>query len=217
VERTASITIYRKVDKIKSLFKYNIFVKTVLEGMALKGIKIQPYYLVLEQLDENINFSFEKEFEGYTCGYLTREEMEEVSSCRNWGHSAEFYVDRMNIGQKCFGVKYTGSLAAFLWIDVKECNFKGKKFKLKTNEAYFYDQWTVEKYRGKKIASFIRLQCYRTLNREGRNVFFSISEVFNKPAIKFKQRLGAKNIKIGIYIELFKKYGWSLKSIPLPN
>jgi len=217
VEKAALIFLNEKINRIKSLFKYKIFVKTVLERLALKGIKIQPYYLVLEQLLQDIDPIFDNGYEEYTCGYLAYEDMEEVSNCRNWCHPAEFYIDRMKSSQKCFGVKYKGSLAAFVWIDVKECNFKGEKFKLKNNEAYFYDQWTVDKYRGKKIASYIRLQCYRALNREGRNVFFSISEVFNKPAIKFKQRLGAKNIKIGIYIELFNKYSWPLKSISLPD
>ena len=197
------------VERIRSSLRYGLLTKTMLERLALRGIKIQPYFLVVEQLFEVIGKEFETGFEEFQSGFLGPEDMEVVSNCRNWNRPKEYYVNLLNEGKDCFGVKNDGELAAFMWVDLKACNYKGDRFPLKQNEAYFFDAWTLEKSRGKKIASFMRYECYKVLHGMGRQKFYSISEYFNAPAIKFKRRLGAENIKLGLFVDLFGKHHWT--------
>jgi len=191
------------------MYRYGTLMKYILEKLAIKGVKVQPYYLVREQLLESIRSEFEIGYDDYKYSFLGPEDMKVISQCRNWNRPPAYYVNLLNRNQKCFGIKYKGQLVAFTWIDLNKCNFLGENFFLNNNEAYFYDAWTLKEYRGKKIASFMRYQCYRALNQMGKDSFFSISEFFNPPAQKFKERLGAKNMKLGIFFELFQKYRWT--------
>jgi hypothetical protein len=43
----------------------------------------------------------------------------------------------------------------------------------------------------------------------GRDKCYSYSDFFNRPSIEFKKKLDAKCLKVGLYIELLKKYGWN--------
>ena len=112
----------------------------------------------------------------------------------------------------CLALKHQGRLVAFTWCDLNECTFRGHRFRLKDNEAYLFDMYTIEKYRGKGIAPYLRFQLYRELRKLGRVKLYSVSGYLNKSAVKFKDKLGAKQLKLGIYINLFE---WKKFSIPI--
>ncbi len=42
----------------------------------------------------------------------------------------------------------------------------------------------------------------------GRNKIYSVSIYFNSSAIRYKEKLNAKNIKLVLYIEIFKIIKW---------
>lgn len=200
-----------RIGRIRNIYRYDLLTKTILEKLAFRGIKIQPYFIVQEQLFEHLGKQFETGFEDFETGFLEPEDMPFVSTSRNWNLPTEFYLKKLKEGQKCFGVKCRGELAAFMWVDLREFNYEGDKFTLKQDEAYFYDAWTLDRFRGKRIAPYMRYQCYRALGQVGRKKFYSLTEYFNTPAAKFKERLGAKNIKLGIFIKLFEKRCWTFK------
>jgi GNAT superfamily N-acetyltransferase len=106
---------------------------------------------------------------------------------------------------KCLGAKHDGKIIAYSWINLEECHYTGNRFRLKENEAYLFDMYTAKPYRGKNIAPHLRYQIYKSLNEMGRETFFSVSEVFNRPSIKFKKKLKARFLKLCVFIELFKK------------
>ena len=43
----------------------------------------------------------------------------------------------------------------------------------------------------------------------GRVKCYSYSDLFNTPSIRFKKKLNAKILELGLYVELFKKYHWN--------
>jgi len=195
-----------RIGKIWSTYRHGLLINTFRIKLALKGIRIQPYFLVREQLFENLGKQFETGFEEFETVFLEPEDMCAVSASRKWGLTEKHYLKLLEEGKKCFGVKCNSELAAFMWVDLKECNFEGNRFALKQDWAYLYNAWTLEHFRGRRIASYMRYQCYKALNQLGRNKYYSITEYFNTPAAKFKERLGAKNIKLGLAIGLFGKY-----------
>ncbi len=81
------------------------------------------------------------------------------------------------------------------------------------NEAYLFDAFTLREYRGHNIAPFMRYSCYQELSKMGYNTFYSYSDYFNVPAIRFKAKLAARLLRLCLYIRLFNTFSghWQLK------
>lgn len=43
----------------------------------------------------------------------------------------------------------------------------------------------------------------------GRDEFYSYSEYYNTPAMRFKEKLGGKAVLTGLRLGLFKRYSWN--------
>lgn len=205
------------VGKIEEKLRYGVATKVVLDRIAMLGIKVTPFYLVEERLLEELAPQFATGFEGFEIGLLGPEEMEAIGRTPGYGFSTKDLLERLAKGQKCFGVRHDGQLAAFTWADLQECFDKWCRFPLKENEAYLFDAYTLKAYRGRKIAPFMRYYCYRALNQMGRDSFYSISEVFNTPSIRFKSRLRANCLSLWLTIELFGRRRWTLKLKEYPK
>jgi hypothetical protein len=48
----------------------------------------------------------------------------------------------------------------------------------------------------------MRVESYRHLRQAGRHTFYSISDYFNSPAIRFKEKLNAEAIRLYLRIKL---------------
>jgi hypothetical protein len=172
------------------------------------GIRISPYYIVLEGLFDGNQSDLEKGFDGYDIGFLGPQDMKEISVIPGPDRvfSEEKLLLRLKEGKKCLGVKYRGEIVAFTWFDLVECSSMFYRFSLKKDEAYLFDAHTLMSFRGKGIAPYTRYQCYKELAKLGRDKLFSISECFNTPSIRFKMKMDAKLLELGLFVELFKKW-----------
>jgi GNAT superfamily N-acetyltransferase len=171
------------------------------------GISVRPFYVFQEGLsDMNISKWYGK-FDGYKLGFLELQDMEEISRIpfRN-DSSLEQLSLRLREGKRCLGMKYRGKLVAFTWCDFNRFDFESFCFDLSKDEAYLFDAYTLEPYRGKGIAPYLRDQIYRELNLLGKKRLYSVSDCFNTPALKFKMKLNAKIIELGLFVELFGKW-----------
>ena len=189
-------------------FKYNPFAKVVLDGLSKMGIRISPYYIVLEGLFDRSLPDFERGFEEYEIGFLGTEDMGEIAAIPGPDRpfSEKDLLRRLKQGKKCLGIKYRGQIVAFTWLDLAEFSYRFYRFSLKEDEAYLFDAYTLMSFRGKGIAPYVRYQCYKELAKLGRNKLYSISECFHSSSIRFKMKLNAKLLELGIYIELFNKW-----------
>jgi hypothetical protein len=70
--------------------------------------------------------------------------------------------------------------------------------------------YTMDDFRGKNLAPYLRYKSYEILKELGRDKIYSVSVLFNSSAIRYKEKLNAKNLKLILYIELFKKLKWSI-------
>ncbi len=186
-----------------------LLVKLLLDKMSGKGIRIEPYLVTLEEWSEGSGKQFEAGFEGFETGYLDASDMALVSA-RGW-HEKEFYIQKLAAGHKCFGVKKDGRLAAFTWADFDEFSFTAERFRLKPGEAYLYDMWTFEEFRGQGAAPLLRYRFYEALRRMGVERMYSTTDYFNTPSRKFKAKIGARNVKLGLFIEIYNKYRWTFE------
>jgi hypothetical protein len=174
------------------------------------GIDIFPYYWVLEGKGNISPPVFHGNLEEYSFDFFGPPEMKEIGNDSDIKGLEKTFLSRMKNGDKCFGVKHFEKIVGYTWINLKNSTYRGNIFRLSDHEAYLYDMYTRRSYRGKNIAPYLRYQCYNILNKMGRNTFYSVSEFFNPPSIKFKKKLNARFVRLSLHIKLFNKLRWHI-------
>jgi len=176
--------------------------------LAKVGIVITPFYWV----QEGINFTEAPDIKGaisdYTVEFLEAEDLKKIGENIH-GYSAALLLAGLKDGKLCLGLKHNDEIASFMWINLTECDFAPVNKPLKVDEAYLTSMHTIESYRGNNLAPFLRYKSYEILRKMGRDKIYSVSEFFNSSAQRYKQKLNAKNLKLVLYIQLFKRIKWS--------
>ena len=204
-----------------------VVLRVLRDGLAKAGIKIEPYYLMQEgfRADKPLyaektftektftekTFT-EKTFTEYEFGFLSTEDMATIAALPDRDVANAELVRRLQAGQVCFGVKCQEEIVAFTWCDFTECAFSSyQAFPLCENEAYLFDAYTVESFRGKGIASYTRYRCYQELAKRGKTVLYSRTVSLNAPAMRFKNKLHAEVLESAVLVELFYRWRFSIR------
>ncbi len=195
------------LKKITEKIKHGLVLDSICNQLVRIGIKITPYYWV----QEGINPCEVPEIYGilsdYTTEFIGPEEIKEITEDMGT-YSVEGLLAYYNAGKKCLGLKYKGKLASFMFINLTECDFTPQIITLKNDEAYLVYMYTMKAFRGKNLAPYLRYKSYDILKKMGRNKIYSVSAFFNSSAVRYKEKLNAKNLKLALYIEIFKKIRW---------
>ncbi len=198
------------MQKIGIKIRYGMVLQVIKNRIGRLGIEIVPYYLYLEEVTVVAEMpKIKGNVSDYRFEFLGQADMKVIAE-NNSGYHKEDYMSFLAAGQICLGMKLGDEIAAFMWINIKERGFKETIIPLKSNEAYLWNMYTMESFRGMNLAPYLRYKSYEVLKGMGRDQLYSISEYFNTPAVKFKQKLNAKRIRLGLYVKLFKKYHWDL-------
>ena len=179
------------------------------------GIQVSPFYYMKEVIPSEIPDLLTALPEGFEFSVFGSEEVMGISKHpERKGYANEQYViNNFNKGDTCLGVKYKGGIAAFTWFSLEKSKTIYHPVAMKENEAYLFDMYVLNAYRGKNLAPVLRYKNYEILKEMGRDTFYSITEYFNTPSFRFKQKLNAKVVFLGLYVEFFRKYRnrWVLK------
>ena len=122
------------------------------------------------------------------------------------GYSSEELKTRLENKSICVGLKHKDKIVSYTWCDIVNSQHQLLLFNLSENEAYFYDSYTTNAYRGKNLIILVRHHAYKELKKIGRQKFLSTADFFNTPAIKFKKKLDAKPLQVVFYVNLFTKF-----------
>lgn len=195
--------------KIKNKFRYGLFLQVVTKQLNKIGIRFFPYYWVQEGINSTDMPEIKGNSSDFTVGFL---EVEEIKNrgINPWGDSVDKQLEDLTAGKKCLGLKYKDEIASFMWISLNECSFEPALILLKEDEAYLSHMYTMESFRGKNLAPYLRYKCYEFLKKMGRDKIYSTTEYFNPSASRYKEKLNAKKIKLVLYIEIFKKLKCSI-------
>lgn len=105
-------------------------------------------------------------------------------------YGMEQFRARLARGDLCFAAYSNGGFAGFVWLEFPPGGEAG--YPLQLQEAYTYDGWTFEKFRGKRILPVIQQVVmghvrghYKEINRLVTHV-----AVWNKPSLSGDQRAG---------------------------
>jgi hypothetical protein len=192
---------------ILQLIKNGLFLQGLRYAFAKVGLDIMPYYWVQEEVNATEKPLIKSNSEEFIFKPLNSDELKLILAKSDSISEAKI-LQSLKRGQECVGLQYKTQIAAYMFIELNDFIFKNRSFNIKANEAYLLNMFTFTPFRGKNLAPYLRYCCYRYLETRNIKMKYSISNYFNKSAIKFKQKLNSKHLKLYINIELFKKFRW---------
>ena len=162
------------------------------------GIVIRPFVVVREGIAADKPLPTHPRFVG---AFIDEADIPEL--VRRGSVNADTCRDRLRRGQLCYAIKDGERIVAKMWCDLGEINFVPMRRTLEPNEAYLYAAFTDPDVRGQNLAPLMREHCYAALRARGRDVFWSYSDYYNAPARRFKEKLGAMEEAVGLYVSFF--------------
>lgn len=196
------------LKRVLNRIRYGLSLQTV-RGLLIRiGIEFSPFYLFLEGAGFSIIPEIKEKDLVYTVGLLEPGDMKMIGTVQK-GLSDEKLTKLLEEGAKCIAIKDKGEIVAFTWISFDEVLFYSTVMKLKNDEAYLWNMYTIESHRGKNLAPYLRYKSYEILKDLGRVRLYSASDFFNSPAVRFKEKLNAKKLKLILFIKIFKRFQWS--------
>jgi len=192
------------LDRIISKVKNGLLLNSIRNQLVRIGIIITPYYWVQEGINPTELPEINGIISDYTVEFIQAEDIIRIGeNVRTY--SLDGLLAYFKAGKKCLGLKHKDKIASFMFIDLKECNFLSINIPLKNDEAYLTHMYTMESFRGRNLAPYLRYKSYEILKKMGRNKIYSVSVFFNSSAIRYKEKLNAKNIKLILYVEILKR------------
>lgn len=180
-------------------FRYGLLTQRLVTRLARRGLVINPYYLFREDVPR---VAPPHPGESFTSEVLRPEDLREAAACAPYPRNAERFHDRLSRGHVCILVRDGDTVAGYTWADLEEINDSACDFTLQPGDAYLYDAYIAPEYRGRALAPFMRMRCYELLRDRGVRRFFSISDYFNTPAIRFKEKLDARRTRLYLQIQV---------------
>ncbi|HRS11759.1 MAG TPA: hypothetical protein P5068_11690 [Sedimentisphaerales bacterium] len=194
--------------KLGRAIRYRLVLQKLTERVLPRlRIHIEFYYWTQEGQTDDTSPGSDSGFEDCTFSPFGPDEIRTFVTLVPWRSEAEL-LQRFDEGKLCFGARYRGQIAAFVWCDLAECTYVWHRIALRENEVYLFDQFTRDAFRGMNVAPYLRHRTYEALRRMGRNTFYSVTHRFNSSAVRFKQKLGARFLWLGVGINLFGKVRW---------
>lgn len=196
---------------IGNAFRNRLLMQWVIGQLKRLGLDINPYYLIREGIQAH-NMDSSNSAVDFSSAVLSPQDLPALAACTDWA-TLERLQDRLDRGHLCVVLKFGEQLAGYTWADFDEVNDAACDYDLRPDEAYLYDAFIVPEHRGRSLAPYMRLECYKHLRQAGRHTFYSISDYFNTPAIRFKQKLHAEKIRLYLRIKVgpYELWQWVLK------
>ncbi len=186
---------------------YGFALGMLIDVVSKLGLRIEPYRVYLEGLGHSRAPTPPTGLDGSHVGFLDAGEMAEIARMPGRNLSEDDLRIRIQAGMLCLGVKHRGSIVAFTWCNLHQCTFeKHPLFALESDQVSLFDAYTVESFRGRDLAPWMRYRCYEEMAGLGRDRCYSVTVVFNAPAVRFKQKLGAQALELGLFVELLRRW-----------
>lgn len=199
IEKSSKMNLYMGV------FRNGLFFFRLRNRLAQLGIDIKPYYWVKENYESCDLPIIKDDPSEYVFKILNIDEVKLIST----GDFEEIAQKINNDTLIGIGLENKGNIVSYMFIELNDFEYSGRKFKIKPNEAFLCDMRTSHAHRGKNLAPYLRYQAYELLNKQDRNLKYSVTQYFNKSSIRFKKKLNSKHLYCYLSIVLFKKFTWN--------
>lgn len=194
-----------RLNSILVIIKHGMFWHGVRNNLARLGLDIMPYYLFnasLQSVDSPTVKINDLDLK------LTVFGESEINFIKNSiiGIEDKYLLEYIRDGETCMGLKHLNEIVAYQFIRRQSFYFRKRYFNLGESDSYLHSVYVFEKYRGKNIASYLRYHSLNLLEKENIENYYSISEYFNKSAIRYQRKSNVKKVKLYLSLILFKKW-----------
>lgn len=167
--------------------------------MAKVGVEIMPYLIVREVMPS------EPVPAPVGCHGLIVEAADiETLRCRIPGWDPSGARSALQAGDVCAGAIFEGELVAVTWATERSCAARGYDlFDLRPGQWCLYGAATHPGARGLGLAPYVRDLLYRDLDQRRAEQMLSLSYVFNRASVRFKEKLGASTLGRCVWVRLF--------------
>jgi ribosomal protein S18 acetylase RimI-like enzyme len=199
---------------MRDALQHGLATQWVLDQLRRAGIGLSPYFLFREGVQSETEWpELAREFPSSVLEAGNSADVAAMGDFDSW-RTVERIRARLGKGDLCVMLKNQGRIAGFTWADLDEINDSACDYELGSGEAYLYDAFIAPEYRGRGLAAYMRAESYKHLRGTGRHTFYSLSDCFNTPAIKFKQKLNAEITRLYLQIKLGKRVlgQWQLRN-----
>jgi len=179
--------------------QHGLFAQHVIERLARVGVTLDPYVLFREGVRPHQS-AWPGLASEFPSSLLRPSEVAAVAACVS--RTEKQIQARLDKGHLCIVVKNGERIAGYTWADLDEVNDAACDYELGPSDAYLYDAFIAPEFRGRSLAPYVRVESYRHLRQAGRQTFYSISDRFNRPAIRFKEKLNAEPIRLYLRVKL---------------
>ena len=196
--------IKNRLKSISAIIKHGMFWHGVRNNFARLGLDAMPYHwskATLQSINPPTVKANDLDLKFSVFGES------EINFIKNAivGIEDKDLLDYLKNGETCIGLKHEDEIVAFLFIRKESFYFRKRYFNLGENDSYLHSMYVFEKYRGKNIASYLRYQGFKLLEKENITNFYSISEYFNKSAIKYQRKSNSQPLILYLSLMFFKK------------
>jgi GNAT superfamily N-acetyltransferase len=184
---------------LSGAFKHGLIAQRVLDRVSRTGLVLDPYVLFREGVRPH-QTEWPDLASEFSSSVLDASDLPAVAACVS--RTEEQIRARLHKGHLCVVLKHGSRIAGYTWADSDEVNDAACDYELRPGEAYLYDAFIAPEFRGRGLAPYLRVESYRHLRQAGKHTFYSISDYFNSPAIRFKEKLNAEAIRVYLQIKL---------------
>jgi hypothetical protein len=170
------------------------------------GIRITPFYWVKETLPPEIPAHLTALPEGFSCRELEHAEiaaLEHYHDGQEGVNQHRMLQDVASRGYRCLGILRDGEIMAFTSFSTDVSLSRFHPVALAPNEAYLFNMYVLTAARGHNLAGILRYRNYEVLRDLGRDTFYSITVASNTASWRFKEKLKARKVFFGLYVDLF--------------
>lgn len=168
------------------------------DGCAKLGVGLHPYFLVREG-----RRSVTPPEPRARCTYRRLEARDLERTARlDAGEWPDFHraFDR---GDLCVGALFEERVVALTWATFGHLHAVGHQLiALRPGEAALYGAVTHPAARGLGLAPRVRWEMYRLLRERGHETLLSLSFAFNRPSLRFKEKLGGEREGFWLWLGL---------------
>ncbi len=197
-------------DTLRYKLRYNPPPRLLINALKRIGITIMPYYLTLRSVPDT-----RSTLDRNHCSLveLGPESMAEIAAMPMAHATEAIYRKRLALGQHCFGLVIDRQLLGYCWMDPSRCSYGGEGFELADDEAYGFDIYTLPSERGRNLAPLLNACFSDRLEEMAIRNIYGVIDRYNRPSLRFAEKIGARRIRLNLYVRLFGLFerSWILR------
>jgi hypothetical protein len=184
---------------IATKIRHGLFTHAALRQLYRFGIVIIPYYHNVTRAP----FDRRQAPESISTTLLAENDIDEVARFEApQGGVLPHPRQRVAAGDLCLVARSHGAIVGVTWANLTRYTLYGKTHPLEPSEAYIYHTLCASESRGLGLAPFLRCEFCRSLSEKGVDTVYCATEYWNRAAVRFKEKCGARKKQFRIYLRI---------------